>query len=443
MTIIADLPERVQDFRTVSLHSEQVQEFGTVSFHSLHFAEMSDYDQLFSRPVGELVEMIRLRDLHIDYIADQKDIVEAENSNLLSAIGILEDENAECLQRLDDFIERCRRYEEKEQEHWLHEKHQDAILENQDLNGNEKIIGLVMLDEIRQKQADPHEEAVLIMEQVAQKAGVSPSTVCRVNKLMNNMNGWEYKLGDKVQENGNYYTPVSIRMQNFLDEPGLLRKEKTAGGARVKGCKNPVCPSNGNDQAADRFVITYCRDCETVSLDSLPGTPGGADIKKAVAAIREGRYLISEQLNNFSNNSNLLIADETPSNKKQVAFELIAQPEAELTDQATIVAAIAPSIEMQNVLDQADLHLPEKQVAFELPAALPAEKVEKSAFEIWGNVEEKVIVCHARILLNKNGEIARKLEPVVSSRRCGSTHWRWSDAIGSRICDECWTPQPE
>jgi len=446
MTIIADLPREVQDFGA----------------NWVHFSEMS-YDQLYSRPVGELVELLKLRDLHIDYIANQKSTVELENSILLSEnhaleekvddllerdtdtiiaekdqiIAGLREENAEYLQKIEDLNERCRRHENKEQERWLHEKHQDAILENQDLNGNEKIIGLVMLDEIRQKQADPHEETTLIMEQVASKAGVSPSTVCRVNKLMNNLNGWEYKLGDKVLENGNYYTPVSIRMQNFLDEPGLLRKEHTAGGARIKGCKNPVCPANGNDQAADRFAITYCRDCETVSLDSLPGTPGGADIKKAVAAIREGRYLISEQLNNFSNNSNLLIADdETP--EKQVAFELTTQPEAELPALASVVVAVAPSIEMPNAPDQAELHLPEKQLAFE-PAAQPETRI--SAFETWGPVEEKVVTCHALVLLNKIGEVAHKLEPVVSSRQCGSTSWQWSDVDQARICAECWTPQ--
>jgi len=444
---------------------------------------ISGWNETARNTVAWILEQYHLANDYAQRCEQEKREIEEEKDQIIadqaSELASLKETLTIQIKKNDDLIERCHRYEDKEQQRWLEEKHREAVIQHQDLSGNEKIVGLVLLDEIRQKQADPHEETVVVMEQVAQKTGVSPSTVCRVNKTMNQLNGWEYKLGEKIEtESGDYYTPVSIRMLNFLDDPMKIRKEKTPGGPRVKG---------------DRFALTYARETDQVHLDALPGTAADADINKAIKAIIEGRYLISEQLHRFAN-SNLQesekqdafaqfvaqIPNQVDRSEKQDAFandkQQLAQAQQILTTLGLDKHSFQKSMnngeilhKMQEILDNPSksekeltwlrkglvrILASEKQDAFHGPVApQPITQTEKhheipTAFNMWGPVEGKNMpICQATWELNAEGKPAGfkngHHEEVVKKVKCGSTDWYYSAAHGRRACRKCDTPLPE
>jgi AraC-like DNA-binding protein len=269
-----------------------------------------------------------------------------------------------------------------------------------------------------------------VMEQVAERLGVSESTLTRKNQQMSQAGAWFYDVERTFKERVGtgrhakeiYDVKVTVALDKLVTSPESIQKpeEKLHGGVRVKRCKNPDCGSDDLDQ----FGAEYCRSCKSVHLKAMPGLRGDANVFEAMEAIGAGRVTIQDHLYDYATLDSLPDPDEDlDMTSKHDAF----------------------SIEEIAALDAEISQLKIDPVSEELPVEDDGPTSKHDAFPIIAPEHLPIVAretaCKARIALNKDGQRARALEKIVSQQVCGSTCWQWSKEDNCRICAECWTPQ--
>jgi len=354
---------------------------------SMTFTIISDLQSDRERDQMYWTRLLNERDETIEELKGELEGERSQKSKLLALVT-----------RLEDII----------YEYELQRSYEKKINANTTLDSSTKIIATEVIREIATKNDDPHTPMVVVQEDIAEKCGVSASTVGRVVKKVAKAGGWDAQRSKPIDlGNGKYKTETAFALKNIIDRPDLVLFEKHSGGARLRVDK-------GTGEALDTMSMDYSRSQEQVVLRMLPGQRGDLNPMNFITAIKEDRYFFDPHTHNR-------VLNLTQGEQKQDAFsELIASP-----------TEYAPGTSLREAVDQLDEAIAQKHPAFR--------------FESFAGVEmvEHVTVCRAREALNKDGQPAHKLDSIVSWRECGSTDWQWNKKGGFRECAHCWTRQPQ
>jgi len=221
---------------------------------------------------------------------------------------------------------------------------------------------LVALDYIDQAAARYHDIDDLSqpfhpsMEQTAARLGLSEAQLTRINKAQSTAQAWKYdvkrEFKERVGKKEIYNCTVTVELDKLLSDPGSIEKptgEKGAhqGGARVRRCKD----CNSDDM--DRYALEYCRNCKKAHAQRLPGLRSDANIRDAIAAIKQDRYTIQDHVFEYSQDDQAEQKHDafTQEEVQQLSTQLtdtIEQIDTQLTMQATSPAQTSTTIEQKH-----------------------------------------------------------------------------------------------
>jgi len=248
---------------------------------------------------------------------------------------------AQIIQERDDLRETCRRHNQKDVYTQEYEQKCRSIrrLDYTQMTSSSKLVALDYLEEAYTRHPDMRyltEPFNVIVSQVAERVGLSPSQMTEINKTGKKSGAWSYNvdrkwkaaIGKGKDKKDIYDCEVTVTLDKLVNAPGSIEKPLGKKGAYQGGGRVKTCRDCGSDDMDD-YGLEYCRSCKKAHIRFLPGIRSDANILEAVQAVKENRVTIDEHIYQYSQ------SEDDDQDQKHHAFspDDLAEIEEELVEQ--------------------------------------------------------------------------------------------------------------
>lgn len=330
------------------------------------------------------------RDKQIATLNDQARKRLGEKSDLLTEITSLKNAMHDAsVQSNKEYCEACQRHDQRA----VRQQEIDSLirrikrLPNYRMGSSDKLLAIDFVEMAAARYYDLKDFSLPfhpVMEQVAERLGLSPSQLTRINKTQKTAGSWKYQVDrtfkERIGKKEIYECTVTVELDKLLSDPESIQKPEGPKGAHQGGTRVRLCQDCGSDDM-DRYALEYCRSCGKAHPQLLPGLRGDANIDDAITAIKEDRYTVQDHLHDYAAQG-----DE----QKHDAFnitQVIHELEEELTeDQTSNIVVQLPGQAEEN----AEQPLTPQQMTQTINAIIAEQQPAQSMMQSRGTIEESL-----------------------------------------------------
>jgi hypothetical protein len=179
-------------------------------------------------------------------------------------------------------------------------------LPNTKMGSSDKLVALDYLEQAAARFYEIHDlitPFTTVMEHMAERIGLSPSQLTRINKTQKKAKAWNYDVERTfVRQEGKkkiYQCEVTVALDKIITDPNGIEKPVGKSGAHQGGARERRCKHCGSDDL-DRVAVEYCRNCKKSDIQMLPGLRSDCNTDEIIASIKQDEFTIQDHLYDYT-----------------------------------------------------------------------------------------------------------------------------------------------